>query len=86
MRLKNCIAVALMSLVSVVAMAQNKVSGKVTDPNGEPVVGAGVTQVGTQNGVVTDFEGAYSFSAPVGATINVEALGYDAQQFKVVAG
>ena len=86
MSFKNCIAVALMSIFSVVAMAQNKVSGKVTDPNGEPVIGAGVTQVGTQNGVVTDFEGAYSFSAPVGATINVEALGFDAQQFKVVAG
>lgn len=86
MSFKNCIAVALMSIFSVAAMAQNKVSGKVTDPNGEPVIGAGVTQVGTQNGVVTDFEGAYSFSAPVGATINVEALGFDAQQFKVVAG
>ena len=87
MSFKNYFAVALLSLCTVVAMAQNKrISGKVVDANGDPVIGAGVTHVGTTNGVVTDFEGNYVFNVPDGATINVEALGFDPQRFTVVAG
>ena len=87
MSFKNYLAVALLSLCSVVAMAQNKrISGKVVDANGDPVIGAGITQVGTTNGVITDYEGNYVFNVPDGATINVEALGFDPQEFRVVAG
>ena len=88
MSFKNYLAIALLSLCSVVVMAQNKrISGKVTDTNGDPVIGAGVQQVGsTTNGVVTDFDGNYAISVPDGATLNVEALGFDPQQFTVVAG
>ena len=87
MSFKNYLAVALLSLCSVFAMAQNKrISGKVIDSNGDPVIGAGITHVGTTNGVITDFEGNYVFNVPDGATIGVEALGFDPQQFKVIAG
>ena len=87
MSIKNLLTVALLSLCSVIVVAQNRrISGKVVDANGEPVIGAGVTQVGTTNGVVTDADGNYVFSVPEGATINVEALGYEQQQFRVVAG
>ena len=87
MSFKNYLAMALLSLCCVVAMAQNKrISGKVVDANGDPVIGAGITQVGTTNGVVTDFDGNYVFNVPDGATIGVEALGFDPQQFTVVAG
>ena len=87
MRCKNLFAVALLSLCSVIMTAQNRrISGTVVDASGDPVIGAGITQVGTTNGVVTDFEGNYSFNVPDGATINVEALGFDPQRFTVVAG
>ena len=87
MRFKNYLAVALLSLCSVVVMAQNKrISGTVVDTNGDPVIGAGVTQVGTTNGVITDADGNYVFNVPDGALINVEALGYEPQQFRVVSG
>ena len=87
MSFKNYLAVALLSICSVVAMAQNKrITGTVTDTNGEPVIGAGITHVGTTNGVVTNAAGNFEFSVPDGATINVEALGYDPQEFRVVAG
>ncbi len=40
MSFRTCLAVALLSLCSVVAMAQNKrISGKVVDANGDPVIG-----------------------------------------------
>ena len=88
MSFKNYVAVVLLSLCSIVAVAQNKrISGKVVDTNGDPVIGAGVQQVGSAtNGVITDFEGNYTISVPDGATLTVEALGFDSQQFKVVAG
>ena len=87
MSFKHYLAIALLSLCSVVALAQNKrISGKVTDSNGDPVIGAGITHVGTTNGVVTDFDGNYTFNVPDGATVNVEALGFDSYQFTVVAG
>ena len=87
MSFKTYLAVTLLSLFSVIAMAQNKrITGTVKDANGEPVIGAGVTHVGTTDGVVTDYEGNYTFNVPDGATINVEALGYDPYQFTVVAG
>lgn len=86
MSLKKQFAVALLGIISVVAMAQNKrISGTVVDVNGDPIIGAGVTQVGTTNGVVTDVDGTYEFSVPVGSTVDVAALGYNAQQFKVSA-
>ena len=87
MSFKNLMTVALLSLCSVVVMAQNKrISGRVVDTNGEPVIGAGVTQVGTTIGVVTDAGGNYSLSVPDGAAINVEALGYDPYEFTVSSG
>ena len=72
---------------AVAASAQNvKITGTVVDAADQPVIGAGVTQVGTTQGVVTDFEGKYEFSVPVGATIRVEALGYNPYEFKVAQG
>ncbi len=88
MSFKNYLVVALLSLCSVVAMAQGKrISGKITDTNGDPVIGAGVQQVGsTTNGVVTDFEGNYAITVPDGARVSIDALGFDPSEFTVVAG
>ena len=87
MSFKHFLTVALLSLSSVIVMAQNKrITGTVVDTNGDPVIGAGVTHVGTTNGVVTDGKGNYVFSVPDGATINVEALGFEPQQFTVASG
>ena len=42
--------------------AQKVVSGKVTDTNGEPLLGVHISEVGTQNGVVTKLDGTYSIT------------------------
>ena len=88
MSFKNLVTVALLSLCSVIAVAQSKrISGKITDTNGDPVIGAGVQQVGsTTNGVVTDADGNFAITVPDGAVLNVESLGYDPQQFTVEPG
>ncbi|MBK6931663.1 MAG: SusC/RagA family TonB-linked outer membrane protein [Saprospirales bacterium] len=60
---------AFMMLLSNFAVAQRTVTGKVTDAeNGEPLIGATVTVVGTTRGAVTDIDGAYSVQVPEGST------------------
>lgn len=45
---KSLLMAFLMSMMSLVAVAQNNVRGTVVDENGEPVVGATVRVAGTQ--------------------------------------
>ncbi len=43
---------------------ENGVQGRVTDNDGEPIIGATVTIVGTQIATVTDIDGRYSITLP----------------------
>jgi TonB-linked SusC/RagA family outer membrane protein len=45
---------------SIASFAQVRVSGNVTDTQGEPVPGVTVLEQGTQNGVITDVDGNYN--------------------------
>ena len=57
--------------------AQNiTVKGRVTDSNGEPVVGAYVLVEGTRQGTSTDFDGAYSLTAPRNGALVFSCMGY----------
>lgn len=38
------------------------VTGVVFDENNEPVIGANVTEVGTTNGIITDFDGNFTLN------------------------
>ena len=64
-------------LTSVAAMAQgHKISGKVVDANGEPLLGAGVVVQGTTTGTVTDLDGLFELNVPAGAILEVSSIGY----------
>ncbi|MBQ4201357.1 MAG: carboxypeptidase-like regulatory domain-containing protein, partial [Bacteroidales bacterium] len=56
--------------LSITMSAQNvSISGQVLDAsNGEPVIGAGVL-ISSGGGTVTDYNGKYVISAPMGAEI-----------------
>lgn len=43
-------------------LQQNIITGKVTDSNGAPILGANIVEKGKTNGVQTDFEGNFSLS------------------------
>ena len=58
---------AFFLLCSTVMMAQQKVSGTVLDQAGEPLIGVSVMEVGTSNGVVTDFNGDFTLTVKQGA-------------------
>jgi TonB-linked SusC/RagA family outer membrane protein len=60
---------------------QRAVSGKITDTNGESIVGANVTVKGTTVGTTTGTDGNYKLTVPVGAnTLVVSFIGYLAQE------
>ena len=72
-------------LLSVAAMAQNIVTGKVTDSkDGTPVQGVTVAVKGTQVGTQTGADGSYRLTAPAGATLVFSSVGFTTQE--VAAG
>ncbi len=63
-------------LCSTVMLAQNKVSGTVLDATGEPLIGVSVLEAGTNNGVVTDFNGDFTLTVKQGAKLTFSYVGY----------
>ena len=60
-----------------------KVSGRVVDPQGEPVIGASILIEGTNKGTVTDVDGKFSLPAPGDATLKVTFIGMKEASVKV---
>ena len=72
------------TLTCVSAYAQKTVSGTVTDPAGETVIGATVMVKGTNNGVATDINGRYALKdVPDDAIIVFSSIGYKTEEVKV---
>ena len=64
--------------LSLGAYAQITVNGIVKDATGEPVIGASVRVVGTQQGTVTDFDGLFTLDGvPQGAKLLITSIGYE---------
>lgn len=63
-----------------------KVTGKVVDANGEPVIGATIKEQGTANGTITDFDGNFTLDVADNAMLEVSYIGYKSQELKAVAG
>jgi TonB-dependent starch-binding outer membrane protein SusC len=67
--MKKVLLLLSMTLLSIGSMlAQKTVTGKVTDDNGDPMVGSTITVKGTSAGTLTDADGNFSLSVPNGAT------------------
>lgn len=67
----------------VLAFAQPKVSGTVTDSNGEPLIGVTVVNVNTNAGVQTNFDGEYTIAATQGNVLKFTYLGFATQSLTV---
>ena len=60
-----------------VSQQVNKVSGVVTDSNGEPLIGVNVAQKGAEsNGSITDLDGLFMLNVPSNATLVVSYVGF----------
>ncbi len=75
-KFRRFLFLALFGVLSLAAAAQGKtVSGNVTDPSGEPIIGASVLIKGTTQGVATDFDGNYSLkNVPADATLEFRIM------------
>ncbi|MBQ6880721.1 MAG: carboxypeptidase-like regulatory domain-containing protein, partial [Bacteroidales bacterium] len=62
--------------LSASAQGQLKVTGKVIDELNAPMVGVSVIEKGTQNGVMTDGNGAYEITVKAGAVLEFYYIGY----------
>lgn len=76
----------LFILLSLVSFGQSStiVTGKVTDGNGESVIGASVAVKGTTKGASTDVSGNFKIEVPSSSTVLVVSfVGYDTQEIVV---
>ena len=78
MKNKTFLLVLFAALFSVAANAQ--ITGTVLEASTDfPVIGASVIEVGTTNGVITDFDGNFVLNVAEGAQIQISYVGFQAQ-------
>lgn len=64
----------------------HKLSGTITDANGEPIIGASVQVKGTTNGTISDYDGNFMLNAPDNSTLEISFIGFKTVQLKAKAG
>ena len=83
LRPARLVALALAALLGAAAASAQtgKLSGRVTDADGQPLIGASVLVVGTTFGAATDVDGVYNvLRVPPGTiSIRVSSIGYQTQ-------
>ena len=65
------------------AFSQQKVTGSVVDPAGDPIIGASVQLKGTAKGTMTDINGAFTISVPAESDLEISCIGYKTQSVSV---
>ena len=67
-------------MLPAMAFAASKVTGTVTDSNGEPLIGVSILVKGTQFGAQTNIDGEYSINANQGDVLMFSYIGYRPQE------
>ncbi|WP_414430046.1 carboxypeptidase-like regulatory domain-containing protein, partial [Bacteroides sp.] len=67
------------SSVQLVQQQTVNVKGTVLDSHGEPVIGANVVVDNTTQGTITDIDGNFKLSVPMGAKLKISFIGYETQ-------
>ena len=62
---------------------KKKVTGTITDENGEPIIGATIKEKGTQNAVISDVDGNFVLNTTEGAELEITYIGYADKTLKV---
>ena len=57
--------------VAIVQQAK-KITGKVTDKMGDPIIGANIVEKGTTNGTITDLDGNFTLNVNPESTLSVK--------------
>lgn len=62
---------------------QHTITGKVTDQNGEPIIGANIKVIGTNVGTITDIDGKFSLNVSLESVLQISYIGYITQEITV---
>ena len=63
-----------------------KISGRVTDKQGDPLIGVSIIAKGANKGTITNIDGYYSLTVPDKSVIQFSYVGYDTQELKLGKG
>jgi len=66
-----------------ITQQKRTIKGVVLDTRGDPLIGANITEKGTDNGTITDSEGNFSLSVTGNAILSVTYIGYIPQEISV---
>jgi TonB-linked SusC/RagA family outer membrane protein len=80
-----CLMTSVQLLQAYETQQGKRVTGKVIDENGVPVIGANVVEKETTNGVITDMDGTFSLNVQENAWLQVSYVGYISQEIEVGA-
>ena len=81
---KNIIIQKIATEASATNQSDNKViAGVIRDMSGEPIIGATIKVKGSNQGVVTDYDGNYQISVPDDAVLEISYIGFDNQTISV---
>ena len=84
MRLRASLLMFMVCLLTAFsAKAQNIVTGTVTDPQGEPLIGASILVVGTKTGAATDIDGKFRIECAQGKKLQISYVGYHTREVVV---
>ncbi|HKH61961.1 MAG TPA: TonB-dependent receptor plug domain-containing protein, partial [Flavitalea sp.] len=85
-QLRSLLVIMFLLLAAIpAAFAQNKtISGKITDANGQPIVGATVTARGSNVATQTNSDGIYSLTVPANVQrVTVSSVGFASQELSI---
>jgi TonB-linked SusC/RagA family outer membrane protein len=81
---KHLLALVLVIAAIGSAIAQRTITGKVTDTNGEALIGANIFVLKTTVGTVTDINGSFTLNVPAGAeVISVSYTGFTSKEIEI---
>lgn len=60
-----------------------RITGRVTGPDGQPIIGANVSIKGTSTGTITDLNGHFSLEVARGQSLSVSYIGYSSQEIQI---
>ncbi|NJO90704.1 MAG: TonB-dependent receptor plug domain-containing protein, partial [Chloroflexia bacterium] len=81
--MKKTFLLLLFSLIPLLVLAQNAVTGKVKTAEGESLPGVQILEKGTGNGTITDLDGNFTLTVGDDAALVVSYVGYKTQEVAV---
>lgn len=77
------ILLIMLTFFSINLSLAQTVTGTIKDDSGSPLIGVNISEKGTTNGVVSDFDGKYTISVSSNAILIYSYVGYNSQEIEV---